>query len=154
MRWMAPRTLAHPPRRRSCSSRCSRIAASCGGSSESPDDAAATPARPAQNAVTAPLLPTHVAELPSFDVQTYQELLTQLRGTPVVVNVWAAWCGPCQAEAPLLLAASGTYGDRVQFLGVDILDSRDGARGIHRRARPDVPERLRPRGRHPGIRSG
>ena len=80
--------------------------------------------------MTAPLLPTHVAELPSFDVQTYQELLTQLRGTPVVVNVWAAWCGPCQAEAPLLHAASQTYGDRVQFLGVDILDSRDGARGF------------------------
>ena len=85
---------------------------------------------PAQNAVTAPLLPTHVAELPTFDVQTYQELLTQMRGTPVVVNVWAAWCGPCQAEAPLLHAASRTYGDRVQFLGVDILDSRDGARGF------------------------
>ena len=85
---------------------------------------------PAQNAVTAPLLPTHVAELPTFDVQTYQELLTQMRGTPVVVNVWAAWCGPCQAEAPLLHEASQTYGDRVQFLGVDILDSLDGARGF------------------------
>lgn len=103
-------------------------ATTCGGSAEQPDAADAGP--PAQNAVTAPLLPTQVAELPSFDVQTYQELLTQLRGTPVVVNVWAAWCGPCQAEAPLLHAASQTYGDRVQFLGVDILDSRDGARGF------------------------
>jgi cytochrome c biogenesis protein CcmG/thiol:disulfide interchange protein DsbE len=103
-------------------------AATCGGSSDPPDAAHAGP--PAQNAVTAPLLPTHVAELPTFDVQTYQELLTQLRGTPVVVNVWAAWCGPCQAEAPLLHAASQTYGDRIQFLGVDILDSLDGARGF------------------------
>jgi cytochrome c biogenesis protein CcmG, thiol:disulfide interchange protein DsbE len=103
-------------------------AATCGGSSEPPDAVDAGPQ--AKNAVTAPLLPTHVAELPTFDVQTYQELLTQMRGTPVVVNVWAAWCGPCQAEAPLLHAASQTYGDRVQFLGVDILDSRDGARGF------------------------
>jgi cytochrome c biogenesis protein CcmG, thiol:disulfide interchange protein DsbE len=104
------------------------VAATCGGSSDPPDADDTGP--PAKNAVTAPLLPTHVAELPAFTVQAYQELLTQLRGTPVVVNVWAAWCGPCKAEAPLLHAASQTYGDRVQFLGVDILDSLDGARGF------------------------
>ena len=84
----------------------------------------------ARNATTAPLLPTHVADLPTFDTDTFRRLLTQLRGTPVVVNVWAAWCGPCKAEAPLLHAASQTYGDRVQFLGVDIVDSLDGARGF------------------------
>jgi cytochrome c biogenesis protein CcmG/thiol:disulfide interchange protein DsbE len=127
MRWMAP------PRSHTFLSSflfvaLLSIAATCGGSSEPPDGGDAGP--PAQNAVTAPLLPTHVAELPSFDVQTYQVLLTQMRGTPIVVNVWAAWCGPCQTEAPLLHAASQTYGDRVQFLGVDILDSRDGARGF------------------------
>ena len=96
---------------------------------------------PARNAATAALLPTHVAELPPFDVATYQRLLTQLKGTPVVVNVWAAWCAPCEAEASLLRSASETYGDRVQFLGVDILDSLDGARGFiaeHRLAYPSV----------------
>jgi thiol-disulfide isomerase/thioredoxin len=84
----------------------------------------------AKNATTAALLPTHVASLPAFDVETFDRLLAQLHGTPVVVNVWAAWCGPCKAEAPLLRAASQTFGDRVQFLGVDILDSLDGARGF------------------------
>jgi cytochrome c biogenesis protein CcmG/thiol:disulfide interchange protein DsbE len=105
------------------------VAATCGGSG--PDSADPVDQGPAaQNATTAALLPTHVAELPTFDVGTYERLLTQLRGTPVVVNVWAAWCGPCKAEAPLLRAASQTYGDRVQFLGVDILDSLDGGRGF------------------------
>ena len=85
---------------------------------------------PASNATAAPLLPTSVAELPTFDVDTYQRLLRQLRGTPVVVNVWASWCGPCKAESPLLREASATYGDRVQFLGVDILDSLGGARAF------------------------
>lgn len=104
-------------------------AASCGGSGSNPDDS--TDVGPqARNAATAALLPTHVAELPSFDVNTYRRLLTQLRGTPVVVNVWAAWCGPCKAEAPLLHDASLAYGDRVQFLGVDILDSLEGARSF------------------------
>ncbi len=105
------------------------LATACGGTG--PDPAGTADAGPpAQNATTAPLLPTHVAELPTFDVNSYQQLLTQLQGTPVVVNVWAAWCTPCKAEAPLLHDASNTYGDRVQFLGVDILDSKDGARGF------------------------
>jgi cytochrome c biogenesis protein CcmG, thiol:disulfide interchange protein DsbE len=105
------------------------MAATCGGSAPEPDGSADA-GRAARNAATAPLLPTHVAELPAFDVDSYQRLLTQLRGTPIVVNVWAAWCGPCKAEASLLHGASQTYGDRVQFLGVDILDSLDGARGF------------------------
>jgi cytochrome c biogenesis protein CcmG, thiol:disulfide interchange protein DsbE len=105
------------------------LAATCGGPGQDPAGTAQS-GPPARNAATAALLPTHVADLPAFDVNTYQQLLTQLHGTPVVVNVWAAWCAPCKAEAPLLRDASRTYGDRVQFLGVDILDSLDGARGF------------------------
>ena len=124
----------HLPRRRALSAWFAltallSLAATCGGSPSDPASPAdAGPS--ARNAATAALLPTHVATLPTFDVETYQQLLTQLRGTPVVVNVWAAWCGPCKAEAPLLADASHAYGDRVQFLGVDILDSLDGARGF------------------------
>ncbi len=122
--------LAHPPPRRSRSSRWllgrwrRATARRCAARHRR------RPGPAARNATTAALLPTHVAELPTFDVQTYQRLLTQLRGTPVVVNVWAAWCGPCRDEAPLLHAGEQTYGDRVQFLGVDIIDSLDGARGF------------------------
>jgi cytochrome c biogenesis protein CcmG/thiol:disulfide interchange protein DsbE len=105
------------------------MATNCASSDSEPERRAEV-GPPAQNATAAALLPSHVASLPTFDVQTYQQLLTQLQGTPVVVNVWAAWCGPCKAEAPLLHTASQTYGDRVQFLGVDILDSLDGARGF------------------------
>jgi thiol-disulfide isomerase/thioredoxin len=106
------------------------LATACGGSSPSGPPSPVDVGRPASNAAAASLLPTHVATLPTFDVDTYQQLLTQLQGTPIVVNVWAAWCGPCEKEAPLLAAASDTYGDRVQFLGIDILDSLDGARGF------------------------
>jgi cytochrome c biogenesis protein CcmG/thiol:disulfide interchange protein DsbE len=83
---------------------------------------------PATNAAAVPLLPADAAELPSFDLASFQRLLTQLKGTPVLVNVWASWCGPCTQEAPRLARAVKTYGDRVQFIGIDILDARDSAR--------------------------
>jgi cytochrome c biogenesis protein CcmG, thiol:disulfide interchange protein DsbE len=97
-----------------------------------PADEATSAGPQAHNATTAALLPVGVAELPTFTPQEYQQLLTQLHGTPVVVNVWASWCGPCQAEAPLLHGAVERYGDRVQFVGIDILDTIDGAHGFIR----------------------
>jgi cytochrome c biogenesis protein CcmG, thiol:disulfide interchange protein DsbE len=98
------------------------LASACtGGDEPIPTDSGS----PAVNATTAPLLPVTIDALPQIDADTYGELLSQLRGTPVVVNVWAAWCEPCKAEAPLLAGASETHGSEVQFLGVDVLDSRD-----------------------------
>lgn len=102
------------------------VLAAC-SSSEQAGEPSSSPAR---NATSAPLLPTEVAALPDMDVGTYEELIAQLRGTPLVVNFWASWCVPCEDEAPLLKAAAIKHGDEVQFLGVDILDSRDGARGF------------------------
>lgn len=102
-----------------------------GAASAGPQEHEAASAGPkAHNATTAVLLPVRVAELPTFTPEDYEQLLTQLRGTPVVVNVWASWCGPCQAEAPLLHGAVERYGARVQFVGIDILDTIGGARGF------------------------
>jgi len=104
-------------------------AAACTGGASDVGGGDRTPV-PARNATQAPLLPTDASALPGFDFGTFQELLGQLKGTPVVVNVWAAWCGPCRVEAPDLASASHSYGSRVQFLGVDILDSRSSARSF------------------------
>jgi cytochrome c biogenesis protein CcmG/thiol:disulfide interchange protein DsbE len=71
-------------------------------------------------------LPRTVSELPVIDAEGFRSLLGDLRGTPVVVNLWASWCEPCKREMPLLSAAALDRRD-VQFLGVDTLDSRSGA---------------------------
>ena len=57
----------------------------------------------------------------------YQERLAQLRGYPVVANVWASWCGPCRVEFPVLQQLAARYGKRVAFLGIDWQDSDDAA---------------------------
>jgi thiol-disulfide isomerase/thioredoxin len=83
----------------------------------------------ATNATTTPLLPQSRFALPDFTPDTFRQLLAQLRSahTPVVVNFWAAWCGPCLQEAPHLAAVARRLGTRVQFLGVDLQDRRRNA---------------------------
>jgi len=47
--------------------------------------------------------------------------LAALRG-PMVINVWAQYCGPCRAEMPHIEAFFKKYGSRVAVLGVDYQD--------------------------------
>ncbi len=56
--------------------------------------------------------------------------LSDLRGKVVVINVWASWCKPCEAEAPFLQEAWEYYepSGQVVFLGVDYVDTEPEAR--------------------------
>jgi cytochrome c biogenesis protein CcmG/thiol:disulfide interchange protein DsbE len=59
--------------------------------------------------------------------------LAALRGHPAVVNVWAAWCGPCRAEMPVMQRVSLDMGKQVAFVGVDLKDNRQAARTFLRK---------------------
>ncbi len=56
-------------------------------------------------------------------------------GTPVLVDYWAEWCGPCKMIAPILAETAKEYGDRLQVAKMNVDENRDvpakyGIRGI------------------------
>lgn len=51
--------------------------------------------------------------------------LASLRG-PLIVNIWAEWCGPCRKEMPAVADFYQQYGDRVPVLGIDFQDTQTG----------------------------
>jgi cytochrome c biogenesis protein CcmG/thiol:disulfide interchange protein DsbE len=73
-------------------------------------------------------------ELLPGEVDAYEKRIAALRGYPIVVNVWASWCGPCRFEFPHLQQAAAKYGKRVAFLGIDKQDSDDAAETFLREA--------------------
>ncbi len=55
--------------------------------------------------------------------------------TPVVVDFWAEWCGPCKQIGPSLEELSGELGDKVKIVKLNVDEnpnaaSRYGVRGI------------------------
>ncbi|HTE72667.1 MAG TPA: TlpA disulfide reductase family protein [Actinomycetes bacterium] len=60
--------------------------------------------------------------LPDLDLPCLEDgpsvNLADLRGTPTVLNVWAAWCTNCDREMPLFADAMDRAGDRLRFFGV------------------------------------
>lgn len=71
--------------------------------------------------------PAGIADLPETTANEFEAHLAEIE-RPAVVNVWASWCLPCRSEAPLLDQAHARYGDRIEFIGVDVQDSQTGAK--------------------------
>lgn len=66
-------------------------------------------------------------DLPTVTADEFEAHLETI-DRPAVVNVWASWCLPCRSEAPLLNEAFAKYGDRIEFIGIDVADNQADAK--------------------------
>jgi cytochrome c biogenesis protein CcmG/thiol:disulfide interchange protein DsbE len=105
------------------------VASGCGSSSSGdyggkhPDYATALAGSPPALAA----LHKQANELLPGGTEAYEKRIAELKGYPVVANIWASWCGPCRFEFPTLQKLAARYGKRVAFIGVNSQDDSDSA---------------------------
>ena len=105
--------------------------AGCGGSNSGNPDSRLTldqakapiPNAPPQLAT----IRSQANQLLDGETDAFDARLAQLRGTPVVVNKWASWCGPCRFEFPWFQSLAEKRGGQIAFLGVNSNDSSGSA---------------------------
>jgi thiol-disulfide isomerase/thioredoxin len=57
--------------------------------------------------------------------------LSSYAGKPVVLNLWATWCGPCKLETPQLVALSEKFKARgLNIIGISVDDTPDEIRAF------------------------
>lgn len=104
---------------------CAVALAGCGGSSGSKPPDYAKALRGARGPLAS--LYSQANRLVPGGKSAVEDRLKRLRGHPVVVNLWASWCGDCRFESPFLQELSARFGTRVAFVGVDSEDSNAAA---------------------------
>jgi len=114
------------------------VALAAGCSSDEPESVAPSPeqVRERLKGAPAPLAAVHRQAnelLGDGSAEPFERRLRALRGHPVVVNKWAAWCGPCRDEFPHFQSQALEHGKRVAFLGVDVEDNDEAARRLMER---------------------
>ena len=64
------------------------------------------------------------------DPQGRPTSLAAFRGRPLLVNLWATWCGPCVVEMPHLDRLAASQAERVQVLAIS--QDTDGREAVTR----------------------
>lgn len=78
----------------------------------------------------------YLPDTPLYGFSGDYRKLSELRGKPLIINVWASWCGPCRAEMGSLERLSRRFnGKQFNIIGVSTDDHANLAAEFLRQAR-------------------
>jgi len=67
---------------------------------------------------------SHGSSGSTLEIITWDETtLSTLRGTPVVLNLWASGCGPCRGELPYFDAVAQESGGNITVIAINVGES-------------------------------
>jgi peroxiredoxin len=78
-------------------------------------------------------------ELRFTDLDGKPRLLSELRGKPVLLDLWSAWCSPCRDEFPNIREIHETFGEKITVLSVSLDDELDIAKNFVVKHQTEMP---------------
>lgn len=59
-------------------------------------------------------------EVKVVTVSELKNLIDDMKGKPLLINVWATWCAPCREEFPDLVKIANEYYDQIDVVGISV----------------------------------
>lgn len=78
-------------------------------------------------------------DLPMGGLNGPDRPLSAYRGKPLVLNVWASWCGPCRAEMGSLVRLAQRLGPQANVIGISTDDHPERAQAFLRQTGITLP---------------
>ena len=71
--------------------------------------------------------------------QPAADVAVEAKGKPYVINFWATWCPPCQAEIPDLAAFYAANGNKADFYAVNLQEEAQPVQKFMTERKADLP---------------